>query len=38
MELEQLHNVLGHPAFKSNPIGAITEHLKNKVAQLAAIK
>jgi len=32
VELEQFKNVLSHPAFQSNPVGAITEHLKNSVA------
>jgi len=30
-ELEQFKNVLAHPAFKANPMGAITEHLKNTI-------
>lgn len=35
LELQQFHNVLEHPAFAQNPLAAITEHLKNKVLQLA---
>lgn len=32
-EMEQMSAVLGHSAFKSNPLGTIREHLNNTVKQ-----
>jgi hypothetical protein len=29
LESEQMQNVTAHPAFKSNPVGTIVEHMKN---------
>jgi hypothetical protein len=34
VELEQFKNVLAHPVFQTDPMAAITEHVKNSVVIL----
>lgn len=36
-EQDQFMKVLGHPAFKSNPLGAIGMHLSNTINQIKTI-